>query len=95
VLPCCHFSYPDAFSPNGDGKNDRFKALVIGNMQAYELDIFDRWGRRLFWNNDPNAAWDGTFRGRECNADVYFYRVHARCYTGHEEEATGTVTLLR
>ncbi|MBS1586474.1 MAG: gliding motility-associated C-terminal domain-containing protein [Bacteroidetes bacterium] len=95
VNPCCQFSYPDAFTPNGDGKNDRFKALVIGNMQAYELDIFDRWGRRLFWNNDPGAAWDGTFRGKECNADVYFYRVHARCYTGHEEDITGTVTLLR
>lgn len=95
VQPCCQFSYPDAFTPNGDGKNDRFKALVIGNMQAYELNIYDRWGRRLFWNNDPAAAWDGTFRGRECNADVYFYRVHARCYTGHEEDVTGTVTLLR
>lgn len=95
VEPCCQFSYPNAFTPNGDGKNDRFRALVIGNMEFYELSIYDRWGKRMFWNNDQNAGWDGTFRGRPCNADVYFYRVHAICYTGHEEDITGTVELLR
>jgi len=95
VESCCQLSYPTAFTPNGDGKNDRFKALVVGNMKYYELDIFDRWGRRLFWNSDPNATWDGTFRGKPCNADTYFYRVHAICYTGHEEDVTGTVNLLR
>ena len=95
IEQCCQFSYPDAFSPNGDGKNDKFRALVIGNMKFYELNIYDRWGKRLFWNNDMSAAWDGTFRGRECNADVYFYRVHAICVTGHEEDVTGTVTLIR
>jgi gliding motility-associated-like protein len=95
VEPCCQFSYPNAFTPNGDGKNDEFRALVIGNMKFYELSIYDRWGKRLFWNNNPNTGWDGTFRGRPCNADVYFYRVHAICYTGREEDVSGPLELLR
>ncbi len=95
VEPCCHFTYPNAFTPNGDGKNDRFHALVIGNMEYYELSIYDRWGKRVFWTKNKADSWDGNYNGRPASNGTYYYRVHAMCATGHEEDKSGPLELVR
>ena len=94
ALPCCRFSYPTAFTPNNDGKNDRFRVITSSQPITFDLSIYDRWGKRVFRSSDPQAGWDGTSHGRPCNADVYFYRVYAKCL-GNVEVKKGNITLIQ
>ena len=93
-LECSAF-LPNAFTPNYDGLNDFFG---IDNPYALPdfiaLEIFDRWGNRLFFTSDPFLKWDGTFRGVEVNPGVYLYKVNYRCGT-EEKQQIGQVTLLK
>jgi gliding motility-associated-like protein len=95
VEPCCNFSYPNAFTPNNDGHNDRFRIVTYGNQVEYELSIYNRWGQRVYYGTNPLEGWDGTFSGKECGQDTYFYYLNAKCYTGHQETKKGELMLLR
>jgi gliding motility-associated-like protein len=95
VEPCCNFSYPTAFTPNGDGKNDHFSIITYGNDNKYELRIFDRWGQQVFVSFNQHDSWDGTHNGKPCEMGTYFYMFKARCMTGREEEQKGEITLVR
>ncbi|HQV75785.1 MAG TPA: gliding motility-associated C-terminal domain-containing protein, partial [Flavobacteriales bacterium] len=65
---------PEGFSPNGDGDNDRF---VVTGMDAYpnsDFTVFNRWGQKVYENNDYSNEWDGHSRnGQELPNDTYFY----------------------
>ncbi|MEO6355271.1 MAG: T9SS type B sorting domain-containing protein, partial [Ferruginibacter sp.] len=54
---------PSAFTPNGDSKNDVFKAIVHGNLVSFRLQIFSRFGVLVFSATDPQKSWDGKFKG--------------------------------
>ncbi len=95
VEPCCHFSYPNAFSPNGDQRNDVFRIVTYGNQIQFELSIYNRWGERVFHGDNALTGWDGTFKGKPCDAGTYFYRMTAECFTGKKEEHKGELILLR
>lgn len=95
VAPCCTFSFPSAFTPNGDGKNDQFRVILYGNEQSYELQIYNRWGQQVFLSRDPAVGWDGTYNGVPQDIGVYFYRVRGKCITGQDLESAGELTLLR
>lgn len=85
---------PNAFSPNGDGENDRlFVRSVLAN--SIELKIFNRWGELVFETNDINRGWDGTYKNALCEPDVYDYYMRATCVNGEDYFAKGNVTLLR
>lgn len=93
--PCCTFSYPTAFTPNNDGKNDLWRPILFGNHQTYELSIYNRWGWRLFHSFVPNEGWDGRYDGRLQDVGTYYYFLQARCFTGKEEVKRGSFHLLR
>jgi gliding motility-associated-like protein len=95
IEPCCQFSYPNAFTPNNDGVNDKYKVMLYGNEQYYDLSIYNRWGQRIYHTANPRDAWDGTFNNKECEAGAYFYMVRAKCLTGYEERKQGELTLIR
>ncbi len=95
VQPCCQFSYPDAFTPNGDGHNDRFRIVTYGNQDEYDLSVYNRWGQRVYHGHEPQTGWDGTYGGKPCDAGVYFYYLAARCVTGRQEEHRGELMLVR
>ncbi len=95
VQPCCQFSFPDAFTPNGDQRNDRFHVITYGNQMEFELNIYNRWGQRVYYGSDARQGWDGTYGGKPCDAGVYFYYCAAKCYTGRPEEHKGEVLLVR
>jgi gliding motility-associated-like protein len=95
VEQCCTFTYPNAFTPNGDGRNDKFNAVTYGNHKEYELNIYNRWGERVFIGHSPTESWDGTYAGKQCDAGTYFYQLNALCYTGHREFRTGDLILIR
>ncbi len=88
---------PNAFSPNGDGNNDFFKAYFPLNMltELY-LAVFDRWGNIIFETDALNSrGWDGTYKGEKLGADVYVYIFKAKCLDQMEYVTHGNVTLLR
>jgi len=89
---------PEAFSPNGDGHNDRFNILGIG--QVDHLVIYDRWGVMVFerdhyYTADADAQWDGTFHGQPAPTGVYAYFVQLSCPSGGSFTRKGTVVLVR
>jgi gliding motility-associated-like protein len=85
---------PNAFTPNGDGVNDRFRVRG-NNIDAVYLAIFNRWGQRVFESRDPGAAWDGTFKGEQLPPDVYGYYALVQCFDGSTFEREGNLTLIR
>jgi gliding motility-associated-like protein len=95
VEPCCNFAYPNAFTPNGDGRNDRFRIVTYGNHLEYELSIYNNWGQRVYYGLDAREGWDGTFNGNPCSAGTYYYYLNAKCFTNKQESHKGTVMLVR
>ena len=71
----CAVYAPNAFTPNGNGVNEIFLPKTDCTIGDYQLLVFDRWGNLLFQTKDVHAGWDGTYKGRPCEEDVYVYRI--------------------
>lgn len=85
---------PNAFTPNGDGENDFIR--VYGDMiYGILFRIYDRWGELVFETTDRNGAWDGTFRGKLLDPDVYDYYLEVDCVGGLNNIIKGNITLMR
>jgi gliding motility-associated-like protein len=85
---------PNAFTPNGDGKNDCFGVSTWGNVGNLKLKIFNRWGELVFSTTDPNKCWDGTYKGVQQPFSVFIYQISAETFCGPVQR-NGTVTLIR
>jgi len=85
---------PNAFTPNGDGVNDTFHVRG-NNIDEVYLAVFNRWGQRVFESRDPEAAWDGTFKGEQLPPDVYGVYVLVTCFDGSTFQREGNLTLIR
>ncbi|OQP45451.1 hypothetical protein A4H97_32425 [Niastella yeongjuensis] len=88
------FEVPNAFTPNGDGRNDCLGVKSWGGVQMEEFSIFNRWGQRVFTTNRPGVCWDGRFRGEPQPADGYAYVIKAKTYCGPIKR-TGVIMLIR
>lgn len=89
---------PTAFSPDNDGTNDAFGIVVLneGIATVDKMEIYNRWGQKVFESADPNARWDGTVDGKDAPVDVYIYNILWRRGDGAlQPPLTGEVTLLR
>lgn len=90
----CGVYFPNAFTPNGDGKNEIFKVVTDNRLQEYHLLIFNRWGQKIFESNDPAKGWDGTVGGKRMVTGTYIWR----CWYKKSNETTsmsGSVILIR
>ena len=87
---------PNAFSPNGDGIHDIYKAKE-GYQSIVEFDayIYNRWGQKLYEWHDPAGGWDGKFNGKDVAQGVYFVVVKAKGADGREYKFKRDVNLLR
>lgn len=87
---------PNAFSPNGDGINDIYKAKdgyqSIIEFHAY---IFNRWGQKLYEWDDSAGGWDGKYNGKDVKQGVYFVLVKAKGADGRTFNIRRDVNLLR
>ncbi len=92
---CCHFFYPDAFSPNGDGLNDKWHPVTQANTDFYNLAIYNRWGQRVFVTTSESEKWDGTYNGRPCEIGTYNFYMRSKCVMGRQESSQGTIILVR
>jgi gliding motility-associated-like protein len=86
--------FPSAFTPNGDGKNDIFRALGNGAKQ-YRLKIFNRWGELVFETADFNEGWDGTYKGSAQPVSVFVYLATVTFQNNKTNSYNGSITLIR
>ncbi len=90
------FTVPNAFTPNGDGRNDRFRLLSNGAYdEIVRFQVFNRWGQIVYDNENGPDGWDGTNNGEPQPSDVYTYIIVVRTLGGNEITLQGEVTLLR
>lgn len=94
VYPDFYFYFPNAFSPNGNGRNDVFKGYGVG-IKKYSMRIYDRWGEQLFETTDINVGWDGTFKGGKCPSAVYAVIFDVEGYHYEIKRYLGSVTIVK
>jgi gliding motility-associated-like protein len=81
---------PNVFSPNGDNINDEYLVNYTGS-EDFNIQVFDRWGRKIFESDTPGEAWVGTnLNGNEAATGIYYYAVKVG-----EKILKGNVTLVR
>lgn len=94
VIPDGVIYVPNAFSPNGDGTNEFFELKGEGIVR-YQLQIYNRWGERIFESYSLSHSWDGTLRGEDAQEGVYVWKLAVSFNSGVDNQLGGTVTLIR
>jgi gliding motility-associated-like protein len=95
ITEVCRLYVPNAFTPNGDGKNDAFCPLSICTFQQYEFLIFNRWGELIFQTSNQPDQWDGKNKGSDCSSGVYVYFIIYKFPLQSTKSVKGKIALLR
>lgn len=86
---------PNAFTPNGDGRNDVFRPILVGITGLDYFRIFNRWGQEVFATTQNGKGWDGMVGGRLAAPGTFVYMVEGKDYTGKVHAKKGTFILVR
>ncbi|MBK7029203.1 MAG: gliding motility-associated C-terminal domain-containing protein [Bacteroidales bacterium] len=88
------FIMPNAFNP--EGTNYRFRPIqAFVDPDAFMMQIYNKWGQRIFETSDIDAGWNGMVKGILAPADVYVYYIKYRSLQGEDYEKRGTVVLIK
>jgi gliding motility-associated-like protein len=91
---------PNAFSPSLSGPggtvagNDVFIPLMRG-VTDFHMWVFNRWGEMLFESTNAESGWDGYYKGKLCQQDVYVYKITAKYANGQTVTKLGDIHLIR
>lgn len=95
VIPYC-VKPMNAFTPNGDGFNDRWLVTSGGACtQQVIAKVFNRYGELVYSNENYNNDWDGTYKGKPVADGTYYYSIQFRLINGNSIPLKGDVTILR
>lgn len=87
---------PNAFTPNGDGKNDFFRVIAPGISKIEIFRVYNRWGQMVLEAPATHSfGWDGSYNGKPLASGTFVWMVQAVDYTGVRHLRRGTVTLVR
>ncbi len=86
---------PNVFTPNGDGKNDRFRAVAVGMREIQQFRVYNRYGQVIFESRNSYEGWDGTFQGKAQSSGTYVWTIAGIDFNGKQHSKKGTVTLVR
>ncbi|MEM8906639.1 MAG: gliding motility-associated C-terminal domain-containing protein [Bacteroidota bacterium] len=91
---------PNAFSPNGDGRNDQFRPFFNAGtiVRQYQLSIFDRWGKTVFQSTNPDQGWDGQSGQLAAANGSYIWMLRCELllpYGMENYESSGSILLIR
>jgi gliding motility-associated-like protein len=95
VIGYPYLAVPNIFTPNGDGRNDKFRPLLVGYQSIRYFRIYNRYGEEMFSTDNIEDAWDGTFNGQEQELGVYYWMLGVRDRFGNDFDKKGDVTLAR
>ncbi|MBS1563527.1 MAG: gliding motility-associated C-terminal domain-containing protein, partial [Bacteroidetes bacterium] len=91
----CDIHLPSAFSPDGDGNNERFGLIHGNNVTRFSMEIYNRWGQRLYSSTDRHAGWDGTSGGMQQPIGIYVWCLRYDTPQAKGVVLRGTVLLTR
>lgn len=85
---------PSAFTPNGDGNNDRLHIIAAGVKQLNYFNIYNRWGQLVFSTGNTSISWDGKYKGKNAGAGTYVWIAEGIAYRGNTIQQKGTIVLF-
>jgi gliding motility-associated-like protein len=95
-LQSCYISVPNAFTPNGDGRNDFLYPLNAFTATNLEFRVFNRYGQLIFETRDWTRKWDGTINGSPQAAGTYVWTLrYTDGNSGKNFFSKGTSVLIR
>lgn len=96
VLPYC-INVMNAFTPNGDGMNDRWLVVNNGGICTRQISVavYNRYGGLVYKNDQYNNDWSGLYKGKPVPDGTYYYVVTYQLLTGSYIKLKGDVTILR
>jgi gliding motility-associated-like protein len=88
---------PTAFTPNGDGKNDYFRPIILGMKSLDIFRVYNRWGQLLYsgTNVAENGGWDGNYLGKGQETATYVWYAEGIDYRNNKIKKQGYVVLIR
>ncbi|MCB0735243.1 MAG: gliding motility-associated C-terminal domain-containing protein, partial [Bacteroidetes bacterium] len=98
IKPYLRIYIPNAFRPDGDPNNvnSTFKpAGMLYGLKEMTMEIYNRWGEQLYFTDDINRPWDGTFMGKPVKEGTYLYMIKIKDIYNQIAWHQGTVTLIR
>ena len=96
ILPLNNIYIPSAFSPNGDGINDRFSVFGVG-LQRTSMEVYNRYGQIVYRSSDYVAEWNGIHQktGKPCLPGNYVYIIRLVTSAGIQQTFKGNIILIR
>jgi len=95
IIPCQNIYFPNAFTPNNDGRNDVFGPIISGSVISYELTIYNRWGQLVFLSKNASQGWNGEMDGKPQPAGMYVWNCRYQLQKKEPGSKSGTVLLIR
>ncbi|HEU4719501.1 MAG TPA: PKD domain-containing protein [Bacteroidia bacterium] len=88
---------PNAFTPNGNDRNDVFTPVFsdVTYVNQYDFMVFDRWGNLVFHSQDPYKGWDGRLNDQYVMSDTYVYKIFVGGIDGTTHSYIGSVSVIR
>ncbi|HEX5151839.1 MAG TPA: PKD domain-containing protein [Parafilimonas sp.] len=86
---------PSAFTPNGDGRNDRFRFTPAGISEISFFRIMNRWGQVVYSSENAGDGWDGNLNGIQQPAGTYVWMIAGKTIDGAIIKRQGTLVLIR
>jgi gliding motility-associated-like protein len=83
---------PNAFSPNGDGINDTWHIKYLESYPGATIEVFNRYGQRVFSSTGYDREWDGTADGKPLPVGTYYYIVNPK---NNRKIFSGSVTIIK
>jgi gliding motility-associated-like protein len=83
---------PNAFTPNGDGRNDTWQIPYIESYPGFVVQVYNRYGQLVYRSNNGVVNWDGTINGKPQDAGTYVYVFDQKQFGGISR---GTILLIR
>jgi gliding motility-associated-like protein len=84
-----------AFTPNGDGVNDRWLVTLGPCLKTARVEVYNRYGAQVYRNDNYSNNWDGTYNGKPVPDGTYYFVVRYTLVNGQPREMKGNVTILR
>lgn len=86
---------PNAFSPNGDGYNEKIMPIILCNFNMDIFYIFNRFGERVFSTTKEQEGWDGVYKNKITDVGTYYYFISGRNSKGESKIYKGDIALIR
>ncbi len=89
------FYFPNAFTPNNDGHNDKLQFIAAGISELDYFHIYNRYGQLIFRSTSLLGFWDGRLNGKDQSSGTYVYTISGKDYTGVTHTKKGSFLLIR